>query len=78
MPPFFVSLIRRIRPFGRIARLAALVSLGPIAGPMAAMAERYVRRGEMILAAMWLVAIPLIWLDIASLTAFLAHKFHIS
>ncbi len=78
MPPFVASVGRLLRPFARVARLAALVSLGPIAGPMAALAERYARRGELILAAMWLVAIPLIWLDIASLTAFLAHKFHIA
>ena len=78
MPLFPASLVQRVRPLARIARLAALVSLGPIAGPMAAMAEKYARRGELILAAMWLTAIPLIWLDIASLTAFLAHRFHIS
>ena len=78
MPPFTASVARLVRPFGRVVRLAAFVSLGPIAGPIAALAERYARRGELILAAMWLVAIPLIWLDIASLTAFLAHKFHIS
>jgi hypothetical protein len=78
MPPMFAFFARLSRPIARLAKLAAYISLGPIAGPMAAMAERYARRGELILAAMWLTAIPLIWLDIASLTAFLAHKFHIS
>ncbi|HWE92719.1 MAG TPA: hypothetical protein VG269_01990 [Tepidisphaeraceae bacterium] len=68
------------RVFGFLPRLFEVgfyVSMGPIAGPIAAVAVRYLRKGEVVLAGLWAVTIPLIWLDIASLTAWLAHRLHV-
>ena len=75
----FPDPIRRVLRFlPRVFEVGFYVSMGPIAGPIAAVAVRYARKGEPLLATLWAVTIPLVWLDLASATAFLAHKFHIA
>ena len=62
----------------RFLRLGFCVSLGPIAGPIAALAMRRAEQGEPVLAFLWASLIPLVWIDLASATAYLAHQFHIT
>ena len=75
---FFARVIGAHPKVVRFVRLAFCVSLGPIAGPLAAMAMRRAAEGTPFLAALWASLIPLAWIDLAAATAYLAHKFHIT
>ncbi|HEY3814895.1 MAG TPA: hypothetical protein VGL66_16880 [Caulobacteraceae bacterium] len=75
---FLMRHIRAHPKLVRFFRLAFCVSLGPIAGPIAAVAMRRAANGEPVLAALWASLIPLVWIDLATATAYLAHRLHIT
>ncbi len=52
---------------GRFLTLAGYAALGPITGPCAAGFVRNVRRGNLVLAGLWVVAWGLLWMDLGLL-----------
>ena len=56
-----------------LIRFAAYAALGPITGPLAAGVVRNLRKREWLLAALYLIALPLTWLDLGAVGAILAR-----
>ena len=50
-----------------LQRLAPWLLLGPISGPLAEGAYRNLRQGETVLAGLYLLAIPIVWVGLAAL-----------
>ena len=57
----------------KLRRAAMFAILGPITGPLYARAERCLKEGKPVVAAAWVGAIPLVWLDLAGAATALVH-----